>query len=182
MIAPSHGPIYGRPDFILDAYRDWVSSPPKNLVVIPYISMHGSTKVLVDRLVSGLTDRGVNVARFDLAFTDVGKLAIELVDAATIVIATPTVLGGPHPSVVFATYLANVLRPKVKFASIIGSYGWGGKAVEMLSEMMPFLKVEVLDPVTCKGLPREEDLAAVDDLADKIAARHRDVGLLEAVR
>lgn len=178
-IAPSHGPIYDWPDFILNAYRDWVSSPPKNLVVVPYISMHGSTKVLVDRLVSGLADRGVSVARFDLAVTDIGKLAIELVDAATIVIGSPTVLGGPHPSVVSATYLANALRPKAKFVSIIGSYGWGGKTIEVLSGMIPFLKVEVLDPVTCKGLPREKDLRAVDDLAAKIAQKHRDIGLFE---
>ncbi|GAI47276.1 unnamed protein product, partial [marine sediment metagenome] len=28
------------------------------------------------------------------------------------------------------------LRPNLKFISIIGSYGWGGKAVEQLAAMM----------------------------------------------
>ena len=48
MIAPSHGPVFQNPDFIIDAYKDWISSPPQNKVVIPFISMHGSTKLMVD--------------------------------------------------------------------------------------------------------------------------------------
>lgn len=43
MIAPSHGPIHTEPSFILDAYREWASEEPKNLVAIPFVSMHGST-------------------------------------------------------------------------------------------------------------------------------------------
>ena len=44
MIAPSHGPVHRNPKFILDAYAGWVSDDVKNEVVIPYISMHGSTR------------------------------------------------------------------------------------------------------------------------------------------
>ena len=95
IIAPSHGPAYGRPHFIIDAYRDWTTSSPKNLAVIAYISMHGSTGKLVERLVSSLAANGVTVAEFDLAVTDIGKLAIMLVDAGTIVLGTPTVHVGP---------------------------------------------------------------------------------------
>ncbi len=98
MIAPSHGPMYNRPAFIMDAYRDWVSDKPRNEVVLPYVSMHGSTKVMVDHLVGALADRGVTVKQFNLESTDIGKLAMALVDAATLVIGTPTVLVGPHPA------------------------------------------------------------------------------------
>jgi len=125
VIAPSHGPIYDKPGFILEAYRDWVYASPKNIVVLPYISMHGSTRKMVKHLVSALVERGITVKQFDLAKTDIGKLAMALVDAITVVIGTPTVLTGAHPKVVYAVYLTNALRPKLKFASIIGSYGWG---------------------------------------------------------
>ena len=54
----------------------------------------------------------MTVHQFDLSVTDIGKLAIALVDAATIVIGTPTVHAGPHPVVLYAAYLANALRPK----------------------------------------------------------------------
>jgi flavorubredoxin len=177
LIAPSHGPIYDRPAFIMDAYRDWVSEIPKNVVILPYISMHGSTEKMVEYLVSALAEKGVTVHQFNLAVTDIGKLAITLVDAATIVIGTPTVHVGPHPNVFYAAYLANALRPKLKFASIIGSYGWSSKAVEQIAGLIPNLKVEILDPVLCKGFPREADFKALDNLAAAIAEKHKEHNL-----
>lgn len=176
LIAPSHGPLYDQPSFIIDAYRDWVSENPKNVVVLPYVSMHGSTEKMVTYLVSALAERGVTVHQFNLAATDIGKLAIALVDAATIVIGTPTVHVGPHPNVFYAAYLANALRPKLKFASIIGSYGWSSKAVEQIAGLIPNLKVEMLDPVLCRGFPKEADFKALDDLAAAIAEKHQEHG------
>lgn len=174
LIAPSHGPIYPEPAFILDAYADWVSAAPKNIVVIPYVSMHETTRTMVDYVMSALVERGVAVQRFDLAVTDIGKLAISLVDAATIVIGTPTVHVGPHPLVVYAAYLANTLRPKVKYASVIGSYGWGGKTVEQIAGLISNLKVEMLPPVICKGFPQQADFDALDKLAATIADKHKE--------
>ena len=174
MIAPSHGQIYPRPSFIIDAYRDWVTGSPQNAVVLPYVSMHESTKKMVDYLVSSLVERGVRVEQFNLGVTDIGKLAMALVDAATIVVGTPTILAGPHPYAAYAVFLANALRPKTKFLSIIGSYGWGGKTVETLAGMIPNLKVEVIDPVLCKGAPSKDVFKALDDLAAAIAKKHKE--------
>ena len=177
MIAPSHGPVYDRPEFIMEAYRDWISDEPKNCAIVAYVSMHGSTESMVSHLVAGLAERGVTVCQFNLAEIDIGKLAIALVDAATIVIGTPAVHVGPHPKVAYAAYLANALRPKLKFASIIGSFGWGHKIVEQIAAMIPNLKVEVLAPVICRGLPREADFAALEKLAEAIAQKHKELGL-----
>jgi flavorubredoxin len=176
VIAPSHGPLYDKPSFILEAYRSWVLGPPKNIVVLPYISMHGSTQKMVEYFVGALADKGVTVKQFNLAATDIGKLAMALVDAATMVIGTPTVLVGPHPNVAYAAFLANALRPSLQFVSIIGSYGWGSKAVEQLKGMIPNLKAEVLAPVLSKGFPGEEDLKALDNLASTIAKKHKEHG------
>ncbi len=177
VIAPSHGPLYDQPSFIIDAYGDWVSDEPKNEVVLPYISMHGSTRKMVEYLVSSLVGKGITVHQFDLSVTDIGKLAITLVDAATIVIGTPTVHRGPHPNVLYAAYLANALRPKAAFASVIGSYGWGTRAVDQIARQIGDLKVEILDPVLCEGLPDEDTYAALDTLALTIAEQHRERGL-----
>ena len=166
LIAPSHGPVHKNPHLILDAYADWVSDTVKNEVVIPYVSMHGSTQKMVEHFTDALIARGVTVRPFNLTHTDIGELALSLVDAATVVIATPTVLFGPHPQIVYATYLANMLKPKMRYASVIGSYGWGGKAPETIVKMLDHVKVEVLEPVMVKGLPDEKTLAALDRLAD----------------
>ncbi|MCD6264911.1 MAG: FprA family A-type flavoprotein [Deltaproteobacteria bacterium] len=174
MIAPGHGQIFPRPAFIIDAYRDWILGPPQNTVVLPYVSMHESTKRMVDYFVSTLVEKGIRVEQFNLTVTDIGKLAMALVDAATIVVGTPTILAGPHPYAAYAVLLANALRPKTKFLSIIGSYGWGGKTVETLAGMIPNLKVEVIDPVLCKGVPSEVDFKALDALAASIAKKHKE--------
>jgi len=174
IIAPSHGPMHDKPEFIMKAYRSWAFDEPKNIVVLPYISMHDSTRKMVEYLVEALAQRGVTVKQFDLAVTDIGKLAMSLVDAATIIIGTPTVLAGPHPNVAYATLLANALRPNLKFASIIGSYSWGGKAVEQIAGMIPNLKVELIDPVLSKGFPKEADFKALDNLANTIAQKHKE--------
>lgn len=177
IIAPSHGQLYPRPAFIIDAHKDWIDGPLKNKVVMPYVSMHQSTKKMVDFFIASLVEKGVGVEQFNLVVTDIGKLAMSLVDAGTIVIGTPTVLAGPHPAAVYAAFLANALRPKTKFLSIIGSYGWGGKTVETLAGLTPNLKVEVIEPVLVKGFPSKDAFKSLENLAEIIAKKHNELGL-----
>ena len=168
MIAPSHGPVYDNPDMILDAYQDWVSDQVKPEVVVPYVSMHGSTKDLINYFISSLIDEDIKVKPFDLTEVDLGDLAISLVDASTVVFGSPTVLTGPHPSAVYAAYLANVLKPKTRYASIIGSYGWAGRMTDQLLDLMPNLKVDLYDPVVAKGHGADEDYQEIDRLVAEI--------------
>lgn len=172
IIAPSHGPAYDDPSFIVDAYNAWVSPKLANEVVLPYISMHGSTKIMVDHLIKSLAQRGVKVHAFDLTVTDIGELAITLVDCATLIAATPTVHVGAHPAVYYAAYIANMVRPKLKYAAVIGSYGWATKAVEQIAGQIPNLKVEILGAIMQKGLPTTETFAELDALAEKVAQTH----------
>ena len=174
-IAPSHGQIYSHPEFILSAYSEWISDEVENEVIIPYVSMHGSVEEMVYILSEELMKKGITVKLFNLSRADIGALAIALVDAATIVIASPTVLAGAHPLVVSAVYLANALRPKLRYASVIGSYGWGGKMLENISAMIGNLKVEVLSPVIIKGYPKEEDYNSLIKLAGEIAEKHKNL-------
>lgn len=178
MIAPSHGPVQRNPSFMLDAYSGWVSDTVKNEVVLPYVSMHGSTQKMVDHFTAALIARGIVAKPFNLTRTDIGELALALVDAATVVMATPTVLFGPHPQIVYVTYLANALRPKTRYASVIGSYGWGGKSAETIVSMLDHVKVEVLEPVLVKGIPDEACMQALDRLADEILKKHQEAGIV----
>ena len=98
-------------------------------------------------------------------------------DAATLVVATPTVLTNPHPLAVSALYLINSLRPPLKHLSLIVSYGWATNAVETATTLTGGLKAELIPPVVVKGLPTEQDLQLVEELAATIATRHKDLGL-----
>lgn len=179
MIAPGHGPVHDNPAWILDAYHHWVHDGPKNLVLIPYTSMHDSTALMVDHLIEALNDRGVHVHSFHMSKTDLGEYAVHLVDAATVVFGTPTVLVGPHPSIVLAAYLTAALRPKVRNAAVIGSYGWAGKAAEKTKELCGALKANWMDPIFTKGLPSQDTYAALDKMADEIAVRHKELDIGE---
>lgn len=175
LIAPSHGPMHDEPARIFDTWRRWTDPAPGKEVVVAFVSMHGSTRIMVDRLCSALSDRNITHRRFDLVTADLGQLAMSLLDAATLVLATPLVLNSAHPTVLHAAALINALKPKLKHAAIMGSFGWNGKPFEQAAAWMPELKLDWLPPVTCKGLPRAADLAAVEQLAQTILERHNNL-------
>ncbi len=177
VIAPSHGPLYQNPQFITNAYREWISGKVKNEVIIPYVSMHGSTSSLVQHLIDALIERGITVKPFKLTRTDIGELAMALVDAATLVIASPTMLIGPHPHIAHAVFLVNALRPKLRYASVIGSYGWGGRMLDQIKGMLTNIKLDFIEPVIVRGHPKEKDFSLLEKLADEILKKHRELGI-----
>ncbi|MFP4466554.1 MAG: FprA family A-type flavoprotein [Candidatus Goldiibacteriota bacterium] len=179
IIAPSHGYIYDDPKPIMDAYEDWASDEVKNEAMIVFVSMHASTLKMAEYLREALIKRGINVHYFNLTVTDPGALAIALIDSATLVLGAPTVLAGVHPLGAYAAYLANALRPKTKFASLISSYGWAEKASGAITGTLTNFKGELLAPVISKGHPKEGDFKELDRLADDIAAKHKEAGLLK---
>jgi flavorubredoxin len=179
MIAPSHGPVYPRPALIMDAYKDWISDRVENKVVVAYVSMHDSTRKMVEYFVDSLIEKGVGVRQFNLTGADIGHLAMELVDAATLILAAPTVLVGPHPTAAYAAVLVNALKPKTKFAGIIGSFGWASKMVETLTGLMGNLKAELFEPVMVKGQPKPEDFEKLEGLVEQIQAKHKGLGILK---
>ncbi len=179
MIAPSHGPVWRQPRLILDAYRQWVDDAAiRNHVVVAYVSMHDSTKKMTDYFVDALMDRGVGVTQYNLTTADIGEMVIELVDAATLILGCPTVMVGAHPKAMYAAALVNALRPKLRHLGIVGSFGWGSKMVEQLGGLLTNLKAEVFEPVLSKGMAKDEVYMKLDELADKIVQKHKDLGLM----
>ena len=178
MVCAVHGPVYKNPSFIINHYKDWVSDDVKNLVLIPYVSMHGSTLKTVEFLTDELTNRKIEVLPINMTKADLGKLTIELVDAATIVLASSTVLVGPHPQMLYTAAMINALRPKTKNISIITSYGWASQATKTLKSLLGTLQAQWLETIDYKGYPKEGDLERVRVLAEQIAQKHRMLNLL----
>ena len=167
-ICPSHGPIYKDPKFIMDLYRKWVSDEVEKKVVIPYVSMYNSSYEMAKRLNDRLQKAGIETVLADLVHTDEGEVAMELVDAGAVVLACSMVLAGPHPKAVYVAYLINLIKPKMKYFSILGSYGWGGRLTETIDSLIPMVKAEKLDYIVVKGKPTSDDLDKVDKLADEL--------------
>lgn len=178
MILPSHGPLHNNPAFILNLYSDWTSDNPKNLVLIPYVSMYKSVEEMAFYLKEKLETKGIKTLCFDVVEDDLGDIAMNLVDAATIILGGSMVLASPHPAIANVAYIANLLKPKAKFASFIGSYGWGGNLFGKLGEILSGVKVQLIEPILVKGKPKEVDYKLLDNMADTILNLHKNAGLL----
>jgi flavorubredoxin len=177
LIAPAHGPIWYDPDMILGRYEKWTGNGVKKLVTIPYISMHDSTRIMVERLAVKLSAQGLSIICRDLGIhpdsltIETGHFIMDLVDAAGVVMATPTVLGGPHPNMAYAALIANVVRPKTRFMALIGSYGWATQVEKTMESLTGNIKAERLGSVLVNGLPAQDDLARLDALAAELGSR-----------
>lgn len=169
VIAPSHGPIYRNPDKILSLYEKWVVGSTREKVVVVYASMWGSTESIAHLISENLISEGVNVVEYNLSYADLGDLIKDLVDSRAIVLASPTVLNGAHPLMVYFLYLFNALRPPTKYCVIFGSYGWADGAVKQIKDMVGS-NVEVLDVLEVNGRPKEAELAKIVE-AGKMLAR-----------
>lgn len=178
MILTSHGPIHKNPEFILKAYEEWTSNDCKNKVLIPYVSMYESTKEMVNYMSEKLSEKGIETLPFDVVNEDLGELAMELVEACTVVFGSSMVLAGPHPAAVTAAYLTGILRPKMKYVSFIGSYGWGGILTQKLEDALSSIKCEKLEPVIIKGKPKKEDFVLLNRLIDEIYQKHKSLDLV----
>ncbi len=175
MILPSHGAVYANPEFILNLYREWTSPDPTQKVLIGYISMYENTKLMSEYLGSAMRALGLEAKLVDLMETDEGELAMDLIDASALVIGVSMVLAGPHPRAVYAAYLASLLRPKLKFYSVIGSFGWGGNLTGAIESNLKIPGLEKIEPVIAKGRPLPADFAALDALAQTFKQKLSDL-------
>ncbi|MDR1726816.1 MAG: FprA family A-type flavoprotein [Acidobacteriota bacterium] len=175
IIAPSHGQVYNRPEFILSAYDEWSGERTRDVLIL-YVSMHESVRRMAERIQRELEGSSVTVKSLDLVEADLGEVAMELVDVEAVLIGSPTVLGGAHPAAAYAAFLFNALRPKAKYLGIFGSYAWGGRMVEQLAGLVTNVKPEVLPPMVVKGLPTEEDEEKISawtrEMADNLKISH----------
>jgi flavorubredoxin len=134
--------------------------------------MHGSTEKLVFRLVDLLVGKGIKVIPFNMVNTDLGELALALVDAAGLIIASPAVLMGLHPNIVSATYLINSLKPKTRYVSLMGSFGWANKMAAQVKDLLKDMNSEMLEPLLVKGFSKVDLNEEIEQYAELIASKH----------
>lgn len=177
-ICPSHGSVYDQPQIILGLYEKWMRGEPDNMAIIAYVSAHGSTRIMAEHLSAALEKRGVKTELKDLVTVPLNELAGLLTDAATIVLGSSVIMASLHPVAVNTAFLIDRLKPKAKFAAVIGSYGWSPGPLQKAAELLPAWKVDIVGAVITKGHPKEDALAELDALADTIAAKHKAAGLM----
>jgi flavorubredoxin len=66
------------------------------------------------------------------------------------------------------TYLAKLLKPPTKYASLIVLYAWGTNADRQLSDALKESGAEILDVIKINVTPTEDDIKKVKELVNKV--------------
>jgi flavorubredoxin len=93
----------------------------------------------------------------------------EVLDAAAVVVGSPTLNNGLFPTVAdFLTYMKG-LKPKNKLGAAFGSYGWSGESPKLVYDALSEMKVELVDdPLKIQYVPQKEGIEKSTALGRRI--------------
>lgn len=171
IIAPSHGPIYKNPERVLKPYRQWTNGETAPKAVLVYVSMWNSTEKMINSMNEILETKGIETVPYNLSNADLGRLTGDLVDSRAIVLGSPTVLGGMHPTAIYASSLIKLLRPPIKYSVILGSYGWSAGTLKQAKELLGPTNIELVGTLEIKGRPNEEDYQKIAEIGKQLAQK-----------
>jgi anaerobic nitric oxide reductase flavorubredoxin len=170
-ICPSHGIIWRKhiPE-IVSAYYDWAECKPSAKLLIIYDTMWNSTEIMAKAILEGAESRGFDVRLLKLSVNDLTDVTTEALDAAAIVVGTPTLNNCMLPTVAsFLTYMEG-LKPKGKIGAAFGSHGWAGGGAKAADASLQKIGIKkVSDPITCIFRPDAATLDACRNLGAAIA-------------
>jgi anaerobic nitric oxide reductase flavorubredoxin len=148
MIATSHGVIWrDNPVQIVEKYAQWANDYKENQITIIYDTMWNGTKALAENIAKGISeeDNDVMVKVFNLAKTDDNDVITEVFKSKTIVVGSPTIMGGILHSMAGFMHLIKDLKFKKKKGCAFGCYGWKGESVRLLNGMLEDAGFEVIN-------------------------------------
>lgn len=172
LIAPDHGPVWrdegvGR---ILEWYRRWSSRQVREAATVVYDTMWGSTARMADAIVDGLSGGGLEVEVCPLAGSDRSDVATACVEAAALVVGSPTLNGGVFPRIADVLSYLEGLKPPVRVGAAFGSYGWAEGATGQIGASLERMGVRVVgSPLTLRYVPGPEGLAQCVQFGRKLA-------------
>jgi len=173
VLCPDHGLLFRGEDcaWVMEKYQAYAEQKPKNRAVIIYDSMWHSTEKMAKAVVTGLVDEGVSVRLMSMKANHHSEVMLEVFDAAAVVVGSPTHNNGILPLMAdMLTYMKG-LRPQNKIGSAIGSYGWSGECVKILTQWLQDMNMEVVEPaVKAQFVPDHEVMGKCYEQGKAIAA------------
>lgn len=152
----------------LALYRDWSRNiPPRDEVVIPYVSAYGYTREIATAIAEGISQDGrLKTSLYDMVYNDeesfrkrLSSVAEEIRACRAFLLGSPTIVGDALPPM---WDLLSALNPFIhggKTAGTFGSYGWSGEAVRNMEERLKQLRFKLpLPPFRVNFKPSVEDL------------------------
>ena len=148
IICTSHGIIWrDKPEQIVERYLKWADNYQENQVTIIYDTMWNGTRVMAEKIASGIgeADKEVNVKLFNLAKTDKNDVITEIFKSKAILMGSPTINRGILVSVAGILEEIKGLQFKNKKAAAFGCYGWSGESTKIISDNLASAGFELVD-------------------------------------
>lgn len=166
IIANSHGIIWRKyVKEILAAYNDWASNDIGKKALVIYDSMWHSTEKMAVCIQDAFEDRGYVTNLLNLQCNHISDIMTQVIGAEYICVGSPTLNGKMLPTMAgFLTYLSG-LAPKNRKSIVFGSYGWGAKMIDDMSNILEGAGFEVVAKEKIKYIPSDDDLS---DLKNRI--------------
>ncbi len=171
MICPSHGIIFRQdPGRIVQAYKEWSTTPGQEKVVIAYDTMWESTAKMADAIAAGVDSQGVDYQLFRISKSDRNDMITAIQTARAVAIGSPTINRGMLATVAPLLDDLSGLRPMGKTAVAFGSEGWGGGSVAAINHYLQKLGWQLVsDGLSLRWNPEQDSLAAAKDLGVQLA-------------
>ena len=148
IICSSHGVIWReKPEQIVESYLEWANNYQENQITIIYDTMWNGTRVMAEKIASGIkeVDSNVNVKLFNLANTDKNDVITEIFKSKGILVGSPTINRGILVSVAGILEEIRGLQFKGKKAAAFGCYGWSGESTKLISESLRSAGFDLVD-------------------------------------
>ncbi len=171
-ILPLHGPVLERDlGHYIGLYDKWSKYEPEiDGVMIAYTSIYGNTKKAASELAEMLKARGVTVAVYDLARSDLSHCVAEAFRYGKLVLATTTYNMEIFPAMrEFISWLTERNYQK-RTVGLIENGSWAPAAAKGMRAMLEKSKdVKIVEPsVTVRSALNAESRAALAALCDSI--------------
>jgi len=173
IICPDHGIMWRKdPGKIIRAYADWSLQKPAKKAVIAYDTMWHSTQHMADVIADSIAAQGVDVRPMHIRSSDRSDIMTEVLDAAAVVVGSPTLNNNLFPTVAdLLTYMKG-LKPKNKIGAAFGSYGWSGEAVKLINQEFAAMNFDIIEPgLRIQYVPDHDGHKACMDLGAQIGKK-----------
>lgn len=171
-IAPSHGPVHKNEDVkkYLDIYKEWATDEPidPKKIEVFYISAYGNTEKMANYLTEKLNEKGFKADVHEITSMKIEDCIALVEKAKGIMIGSPTINSDAVKPAWDLLSLVNPIVNRGKAAMAFGSYGWNGPGVQMLTDRMKSLCLNVVDPgLKFNFVPAEKEFKEADEAIEK---------------
>jgi len=174
MLCPLHGLVWRKDlDYILDKYNTWSTyAPEEKGVLIAYGSIYGNTENAAEILSSRLREKGIRTAMYDVSVTSGDEILSQCFRWSHLVFASATYNNGIFFPMEMLLRDLGEHALQNRTVALIENGSWAPASRKLMAELVTAMKgMRLLDEsVTVKSSLKEEQLEALDTLAEAIAA------------